>query len=182
METKIINLCIDLLTARLTEDYEDIDQYADDPYTEPRDEEDREMFEIYRKEIKNLKTCIYALKAEKYPLEMGELVEIENGEAHVLGYWADNQNEYGPHPYRYTEICWFFMDYQELAKYIREEGNLADLEAEYTQYPQDGEEDTDEAALRRYLDDRDEFKAVAWKRFYSGKLKDGKYFVKFGKE
>ena len=74
------------------------------------------------------------------------------------------------------------MNYRELAKYIRNDGNLGDLEAEYEQTPQDGEDDTDEAALRQYIDDRDEFKAVSWKRFFSGRLPDGKYFVKFGRE
>ena len=174
METKIIDLCVKLLAARLTEDNEDIDGYEHDKKSDE--------YKFYASEIKDLKTCIYSLLAEKYQWEMGELVEIENGEAHVLGYWADNQNDYGPKPNRFTEISGFYMNYRELAKYIRKDGNLGDLEAEYEQTPQDGEDDTDEAALRQYINDRDEFKAVTWKRFYSGKLKDGKYFVKFGKE
>ena len=126
-------------------------------------------------QIKELKT---RLKEELYGYEMGELVEIEDGVAYVYGYWADNQNDYGPHPNRYTEISGFFKNYRELAKYIRDGGNLGDLEAEYTQYPEDGEDVTDESALRQYIDDRDEFKAVSMKCFCSGELPDGMYFVK----
>ena len=172
METKKLNRAI-----RLVEILLDInEEYV--PSLTPDDIDYRSR----RKELKDCIECLYDLKAELYDYEMGELVEIENGVAHVLGYWADNQNDYGPKPNRFTEISGFYMNYRELAKYIRSDGNLGDLEAEYEQTPQDGEDDTDEAALRQYINDRDEFKAVTWKRFYSGKLKDGKYFVKFGKE
>ena len=170
METKKLNRAIRLIEILL-----DINQ----EYVPSLSKGDIDYYSR-RKELKDCIECLYDLLAEKYQWEMGELVEIENGEAHVLGYWADNQNDYGPHPYRYTEISGFFMNYKELAKFIRNDGNLADLESEYTQYPQDGEDVTDESAWREYLDDRRYFRTVTYKRFYSGRLPDGQYFVKLG--
>ena len=168
---------IELLQARLTEDYEDIRQHSNEAGDAPCSEDDRDMFELYRDEIEQIESTIIALKADLYGLKEGELIIIENGEAHVVATYEHNENDYGPHPLRCIEICGLIMDYKEMCKRVAEDGTFVELEAEYTQYPQDGEEDTDEAMIRRYVEEREKYEEVSIAGFCLGKLPDGQYFV-----
>ena len=67
---------IELLQARLTEDYEDIRQHSNEAGDAPCSEDDRDMFELYRDEIEQIESTIIALKADLYGLKEGELIII----------------------------------------------------------------------------------------------------------
>ncbi len=125
--------------------------------------------------------ALKALKSELYGFETGELVEIQDGVAHVVGYYEENLNDDGPHPIRYVEVNGLIMDYQELCKRVWDGVGFAELEAEYPQCPQD-EGITDEDMADRYIADREEWEEVHPAGFCLGLLRDGRYFVTTGRK
>lgn len=155
MKTKDIISIIDLLNERLQEDYDDISLHDDD---EPE-------YGVYYDEIERLEKATKTLRKEIEP-QPCELIDIdmETREAHVIGYFEENQNEDGPHPYRYVEVCGCFMPYKKLAK-----ANLADVEAECKQYIYEEKVDFQECIKDRI--------PVTYEQFKSGSLLFGQYVV-----
>ena len=112
-------------------------------------------------------------------MEMKEcnLIEIVDGQAHIIGFYESNENDYGPHPLRYVECCGLIKPYDELADEMDRGVALAEIEADCVQYPHDGEFDTDETTARDYVYDALKYRLVTREMFASGLLRDGKYRV-----
>ena len=105
------------------------------------------------------------------------VMSVFNGEAHILGYYEDNQNEYGPHPMRLVELSGAYMPAKRLHQLAQLGISLAEIESEYTQYPQDGEEDTDEKAMEMYRNDLVGHPAIYESQLKDAPLPDGMYTI-----
>lgn len=110
------------------------------------------------------------------PWKQGELVIIEGGEAHIVGYWEDNENEDGPQPMRYVDVVGCVMPYGEMVKAIKEKyGSMCELESMFKWCVYVGM--TDEEAREAYAMDMSSYKEITQEDFLKGDLPDGNYFV-----
>lgn len=116
---------------------------------------------------------------ETYPCVT--VMSVFNGEAHILGYYEDNQNEYGPHPMRLVELSGAYIPAKRLHQLAQLNIPLAEIESEYTQYPQDGEEDTDEKAMEMYRADMIGHDVIHESDLKEAPLPDGVYTIIEGK-
>lgn len=105
------------------------------------------------------------------------LIDVEGGEAHILGYYEANENDYGPQPFRYVEVSGVRMPEGELRGRLAAGESLAEICAEGAWSICDGPADTDEATLRGY-------KEAVRDRIYltesvlpSRELEDGRYVI-----
>lgn len=105
------------------------------------------------------------------------LIDVDAGEAHILGYYEANENEYGPQPFRYVEVSGLCMPEGELRGRLAAGESLAEICAEGDWAIHDGPADTDEGTLRDY-------KEAVRSRIYlteselpSHKMEDGEYVI-----